>query len=210
MQWIKFFKNYNIPYYVYKLNKEDYILIYNHYPNTNKSIIILHGSIYVIKIFTNKETMPLAILNKNNIFTLEEKNINYKFYYKLVALEQTYIVSFQLTHFTKIKKNYYLLLKIIKSYNNTLTKYEIMNEILNQKYAKNKIIHLILFLCLEYGIIHKKQIYIPFRVSQRNLAVMTGTNKATINKVMKYICKNIPIKYSSKKNLYIKNIFRVN
>lgn len=31
-----------------------------------------------------------------------------------------------------------------------------MNEILSQKYAKNRITQLILFLCLEFGIISKK------------------------------------------------------
>nr|YP_009392773.1 global nitrogen transcriptional regulator [Bostrychia tenella]ARW61335.1 global nitrogen transcriptional regulator [Bostrychia tenella] len=207
MKWINFFANYSIPYYIYKIEKEDSILLNNSYKNVNKSIIIIHGSIYIIKIFINQEILPVAILGKNNIFTLKEKNVNYKFYYKLIALETTYLISFSLNN---LKNNYALLLNIIKSYNNTLEKYEVMNEIISQKYAKNRTVQLILFLCLEFGIVNKKEVYLPFKLSQRSLAIMSHTNKTTINKIIKYTWKKINIKYSNKKNVYIQNIFSVN
>lgn len=208
MKWINLFTKNSIKYCIYKLNKEDWIWIKNVY--TNNSLIILYGSIYITKTFTNQEIIPLAILNKDNIFTPQETNINYKFYYKLIALETTYLISFNITSLKNIRNENYFISNIIKSYKITLSKYESMNEILNQKNAKNRITQLILFLCLEFGTINKKQIYIPFKLSQKSLANMSNTNKNTVNKIIKCICDNIYVKYLKRKKIYIHNIFNIN
>nr|YP_009393608.1 global nitrogen transcriptional regulator [Bostrychia simpliciuscula]ARW62170.1 global nitrogen transcriptional regulator [Bostrychia simpliciuscula] len=199
MKWINFFANYNITYYVYKINKEDSILIYSSCKNINKSIVIIHGSIYITKNFTNQKKLILAILSKNDIFSLKSKSK--KFYYKLIALEETYFISFNLVDLKKFKSNDCFLFNIIISYENTLSKYEIMNEILSQKYAHNRVTQLILFLCLEFGIISKKKIYIPFKLSQKKLAIISNTSTVAINK---------NIKYYNKKSIYIQNIFNLN
>nr|YP_009397936.1 global nitrogen transcriptional regulator [Sonderella linearis]ARW67122.1 global nitrogen transcriptional regulator [Sonderella linearis] len=211
MKWINFFVNQNIPHYIYKLNKNDIIIINRINSYTEKSIIILYGSLYIINTFTNQEELPLTILNKNNIFDINNLNTNYRSYYQLIALEKTYIISFQFNHIKNIKEmDKYHLINIINSYQKTINKYETMNKILSHKYIKNRLIQLILFLFLEFGNIHGKQIYIPFKISQKNLAIITGTNKTTINKVMKYISKTLFINYAIKNTIHINDIYKIN
>nr|YP_009398341.1 global nitrogen transcriptional regulator [Thaumatella adunca]ARW67527.1 global nitrogen transcriptional regulator [Thaumatella adunca] len=208
MKWIKLFSNHKIPYYVYKLNKSDSIILCKKYNKKHKSLIILYGSIYVVKIFSNQEQIPIVILNKDNIFTnIEKQN---KSYYKLIALEKTYIATFQINIFQSRHINHSLTINIIKNYDKTLEKYEIMNEIINQKYLKNRVLQLILSICLQFGIIKNNKVYIPFKLSQDNIAAMTGTTKTTVNKIMKIIYKKKIIEYSNKKTISINYILNLN
>nr|QCI06569.1 global nitrogen transcriptional regulator [Erythroglossum lusitanicum] len=205
MQWINAFSNSQIKYYIYKLNKGDSI-IYNYYETYNKSLIILSGIIYIIKIFTNREIIPIAILNTNNIICLDNLYTTKQNYYKLTAFEQTYIISFnmnELKYESHICKS--LTSNIIKSYDLTLKKYELMNNILMQKNIQNRLIQIILFLSLEFGIVYQQKIIIPFTLSQKNLANITGSNKITINRIIHKLSKQMIIKYSLKK----KFIFRI-
>nr|YP_009396895.1 global nitrogen transcriptional regulator [Ophidocladus simpliciusculus]ARW66081.1 global nitrogen transcriptional regulator [Ophidocladus simpliciusculus] len=209
MKWITFLVNCNIKYYIYKLYKEDSIIIENNNHNA-KTLVILCGSTYLIKYFANAEFLPIAILSKDNIFNIITSSSNQKFYYKLTAIEKTYIIAFPQCALNKKQKSHVNFLEnIVKSYYKTLKKYEIMNEIINQKYLKNRTIQLLLSILLEFGIVKQNNIHIPFKVSNKNLAIMTGTNKTTISKIMKEIYKNLNIKYSSKKIMNIKNIFNI-
>nr|YP_009397530.1 global nitrogen transcriptional regulator [Dasyclonium flaccidum]ARW66716.1 global nitrogen transcriptional regulator [Dasyclonium flaccidum] len=211
MKWINFFTDYNIPYYVYKLNKEDAIIINNCRKNKDTSIIILYGSIYITKIFKENTIIPLVILNHNSIFHLKKKNIRTKFYYKITALEQSYIISFRLSHINNRRKiNRKITLGIINSYQITLNKYEVMNEIINQKYIKNKVVQLILLLCLDFGIINNTKVHIPFKISQKHLATMIGNNTNNINRVIQYLYQEKFLQYSNKKRICILNIFNNN
>lgn len=212
MKWINFFSNDNISYYTYKLNTEDSIIIHNSQFTKNQAIIILCGSIYIVKTFVNKETLPLVILKKNNILNFNSLKTKFKYYYKLTALEKTYILSFKIPYDSQNKKkiSYNLFISMMDSYNKTISQYEKMNEVMSHKYAKNRIIQLILLLCTEFGIVTKKQIQIPFKISQKSLATLSHTQKNNVNKTIKYLYHNTPIKYSNKKNIYIKNIYYIN
>nr|QCI05746.1 global nitrogen transcriptional regulator [Cryptopleura ramosa] len=204
MKWINEFSNSQIPYYIYKLNKGDTI-IYNCNSDYNKSLVILNGIIYLIKIFTNQEIIPLAILNTNHIINLNPFRINQQNYYKIIALEKTYIISFNINKL-KYNSNTYksLILNIMLSYELTIKQYEIMNCILMQKHIKDRLIQLILFLSLNFGIIHQKQIIIPFQLSQKNLGTIVGSNKITINKIINKLSQAMLIRYSLKKKSLLK------
>lgn len=196
MTWIHQFSNSHIPYYIYKLNKGDSVIHNNH----NESFIILYGLIYLMKIFTNQEIIPVGILNTNNIINVKSLSVNTQNYYKLIAFETTYLIHFKLKNMKYNKPIYKsLTFNIINSYELTLVKYEMMQNIIMQKYIKYRFIQLILFLALEFGIIHQTKIIIPFKISQQNIANIIGTNKITINKIIKYLSTKMLIKYSSKK-----------
>lgn len=205
MKWINFLKENKIPYYVYKLNQSDSIIIYNKNHNDNKFIIVLYGSIYTVKNFSNQEILPIAILNKNSIF-INTSN-NHKFYYTLTALEKTYLLTFQSNILNREDLSISLDINLVEIYKKTLKKYEIMNEIISQRYLENRIIQLILSMCIEFGVVKHEGIYIPFTLSQKDIATMTGTTKTTVNKIMQKMYKNGVIKYSNKKIIYIKDIF---
>nr|YP_009332625.1 global nitrogen transcriptional regulator [Membranoptera weeksiae]AHZ94639.1 global nitrogen transcriptional regulator [Membranoptera weeksiae] len=205
MKWINSFSNSHIPYYIYKLNKGDKIL-YNPNKIYNRSIIILHGVIYLFKIFQNKEIFPLAILKTNNIIDLEY-SYETQYYYTIIALDQAYLMSFSLLNIkNKIYIKKQILFNIIYGQKLTLKQYELMNQILRHKYIKYRILQLILLLSLEFGIIHKNKIIIPFSLSQKNISIIIGSNKITINQIMNYLSKKTIIKYSTKKIIHIENI----
>nr|YP_009326625.1 global nitrogen transcriptional regulator [Membranoptera platyphylla]AMJ16882.1 global nitrogen transcriptional regulator [Membranoptera platyphylla] len=208
MKWINSFSNSQIPYYIYKLNKGDKIL-YNPNKIYNRSIVILQGVIYLFKIFQNKEIFPLAILKTNNIIDLE-CSYETQHYYTIIALDQTYLMSFSLSDIkNKIYIKKQILLNIIYGQKITLKQYELMNQILRHKYIKYRILQLILLLSLEFGIIHENKIIIPFSLSQKNLSIIIGSNKITINQIMNYLSKKTIIKYSTKKIIHIENIFNL-
>lgn len=205
MQWINYFSTSKIPFYIYKLKKGDSI-IYKSNTKNNKSIIILHGIIYILKIFTNQEILTLGILNKGNIISYKQETQYH--YYNAVAMEETFILSFRLEDAIlnqNIKKN--LLQTIIQSHQSTLYKYEIMNSILAHKYTKHRIIQLILFLSTEFGLVEKNHIIIPFYLSQKTISIIIGSNRSTVNKIMHKLYQNNAISYSNQKYICIKNLF---
>nr|CRF40206.1 Global nitrogen transcriptional regulator [Laurencia snackeyi] len=194
MRWINLLNNSKIPYNIYKLNTNDSTIVCKKYNNQNYSTIILHGSIYIIKVFENKKTIPIVILNKNSLFNT--KDITNEFYYQLIALERTYILTVKIDNTNKLSSE--LMINIIESYRKTLNSYQIINETMNQKHRKNRVMQMILFLLFEFGIVNQKQIQLPFKVSQRNLAKITGTNKKTINQIINNISKKSHINYHKK------------
>nr|YP_009944679.1 global nitrogen transcriptional regulator [Osmundea sinicola]QFR99973.1 global nitrogen transcriptional regulator [Osmundea sinicola] len=200
MKWINSLNNSKVPYYIYKLNKNDSIIISYEYKNHNQLLIVLHGSVYILKNFGKKQVIPIVILNKNSIFSISY--LNNQFYYQFIALEKTYILIIKNYNIKQLDGQ--LMLNIIQSYQKTLSAYEIMNEAINQKYTKNKVIQIILLIFFQFGIINKKQIQLPFKISQKDLAIMTGTNKATLNKIIKEVSS---IEYTKKKSMQINNIF---
>nr|YP_010951625.1 Global nitrogen transcriptional regulator [Laurencia catarinensis]WMP12564.1 Global nitrogen transcriptional regulator [Laurencia catarinensis] len=203
MRWINLLNNCQIPYNIYKLNKNDSTIICKQYNNQNYLTIILHGSIYIIKIFENKKTIPIVILNKNSLFTTQD--INNQFYYQLIALEKTYILTVKIDNVDKLSSE--LMIKIIESYRKTLNSYQMINESMNQKHKNNRVIQMILFLLFKLGIVSKTQIQLPFKVSQKNLAKITGTNKKTINQIINSIKRKSITNNSKKKSIKINSIF---
>nr|YP_009392365.1 global nitrogen transcriptional regulator [Osmundaria fimbriata]ARW60927.1 global nitrogen transcriptional regulator [Osmundaria fimbriata] len=209
MKWIHFLINCNITYYIYKLNQEDTIIMDSCLPKINKMIIILYGSILCVKIFSNQEVLPIAILNNQNLFKIEELKSYNKFYYQLKALEKTYIITFNSENIYKKKIKKYLLTNILCSYENTLKQYEIMSEIISQKYIKKRIFQIILLLLLKFGKINQNRVYLPFKISYKNLASLTGTNKTTVGKIIKQMNRDKIIHYYKKKRICTYNIFNL-
>nr|WMP12353.1 Global nitrogen transcriptional regulator [Laurencia verruciformis] len=203
MKWINLLNNCKIPYNIYKLNKNDSTIICNRYNNQNHLTIILHGSIYIIKIFENKKAIPIVILNKNSLFNTTD--ISNRFYYQLIALDKTYILTVKIDNASELSSE--LMINIIESYKKTLNLYQIIHETMNHKHKKNRVIQMILFFLFEFGIVNQTQIQIPFKVSQKNLAKITGTNKKTVNQIINNIKKRSNITYSKKKSIQINNIF---
>jgi len=209
MKWLNYFSSAKIPYYVYKINKNDVIIINNDL-SIDQSIIILYGTIFLSKNFNNKRTFPVAILSTNNIIYLKSFQIHNQYYYRLIALDHSYLLSFSLNHLknnSTVKKE--LFFYIISAHQNTLIKYEMINSILVHKYAKYRLIQLILSLCLEFGIFNHKQIMIPFTLSQKNLTNIIKSNKMTINKLINGLRKKEIIQYSSKKIISLHKILNL-
>lgn len=209
MQWINTLNNYNIPYYIYKLNKGDKI-IYGNSITYSQSIIILYGTIYLFKTLNHHKIFPLAILHTNNIINLTNLYSDNKYYYKLIALENTYIISFNIKEIKpsiKLKTNIFL--RIIHSQQLTLKNYERMNLILKHRYIKYRIIQMILLLFLQFGVINNNSIYIPFHLSQKYLTIILGTNKTIVNQTIQQLIKKMIIKYSTKKIMYINNLSKL-
>uniref|UniRef100_UPI00300160AA global nitrogen transcriptional regulator n=1 Tax=Anunuuluaehu liula TaxID=3049639 RepID=UPI00300160AA len=207
MKWINQFTVSKIPFYVYKLNKGDSI-IYVQNKAQDTSIIIAHGSLYLLKIFTNKEILALGILNQKNIIhTLSEKPYCY---YKLIAIEVSFLISFKLIDLiSNDNSQTNLLINVIKASQTTLYKYEMMNNILVHKYTKNRVIQLILFLCKEFGLVKQNRIIIPFHISQLTISIITGSNRCTINKIMHRLYIRNAISYSNQKYIYVVDPFKL-
>ena len=209
MRWLNYFSSARIPYYIYKINKNDCVVI-NFLLGVEHAIIILYGAIFLCKIFNNQEAFPVSIFNTNDVLFIKSLQINSQCYYKLISLDTTYILSFSLNDLRNNNKiNHKLLFNIINSSKYTVRKYEIINHILINKYIKYRIIQLILFLCLEFGIIQNNKITIPFSVSQKNLAKITRSNTVAVNHIMNFLFKKQIIKYYSKKGICINNILNL-
>nr|YP_010985902.1 global nitrogen transcriptional regulator [Grateloupia asiatica]WOL36820.1 global nitrogen transcriptional regulator [Grateloupia asiatica] len=211
MQWVQQLSIQKIPFYIYKLNKHDCIL-YESSKNSQKSLIILHGIMYVLKVFTNNEITSTAILSENHIINIKSTTSHPKhYYYKAIAFETTYIISFQWQDITRQDKVSTLIFnQIIKSYENTIYRYEQMSHIMTHKYIKNRIVQLILFLCQEFGVVKKQEIIIPFEISQINIGNIVGSNKVTTNKIIKTLSNQSLIKYSKNKKIILKDPLSLN
>nr|ARW68388.1 global nitrogen transcriptional regulator [Chondria sp. (in: red algae)] len=208
MKWIHSLRNSKLPYYIYKLNKNDSVIIFEKHKNNNEFIIILYGTLYIIKIFKNEKTIPIVILDKNNIFK-SNKNNN-EFYYKLIALETTYILKTKIKT-TKIysKINIKLIDSIIESYNKTIKIYESIGEVIKQKQTNKRVIQNIFLMLLNFGIMKNKQIYLPFRLSQKHLSLISQTSEGTTSKIIKKTNIKWNIQYSTNKLIQTQDLFNL-
>jgi len=210
MKWIYNFSKTNINYYIYKLNNNDELLYKN---NEEKYLLVLKGTIAMLKCFNNKKTFFLTLLSNNQITYLNiTKNIynSGEYYYKFIAFDTTYLISFSYNIYKNTALNYNLVPYIIKSQNLTIKRYEIISYIFQQKYIKNKIISTILFLIIEFGVTCNQDICIPFRLEQKKLALLTGLNKMTINQVIKQLYQKKIIKYYKNRIICLSNISHLN
>lgn len=206
MEWIKNFSKTQIPYYIYKLNTNDSILYFNN-SIKNQYILVIEGVICVFKIFNNKKAFFIGILNKNHILNLATVNKNLSYYYEILALNKTYIISFSIN--TKYYSNNETFFNIIKGQTMTAKKYETINCILKQQYYKYKIIQTLLFLFIEFGTINNKHINLSFKLSQKKLALITGVNKNKISQIINLLANQKIIKFSSYKTIHVYNIWRL-
>lgn len=209
MKWIHYCSAYKIPFYIYKLQTGDAFIYKQKDIIEEEFRIILHGVIYLTKVFTNKEIVSLAILNVNDIISnITWNRSSTNTYYKAIALQKTYVISFtrknffQYNKFDPIAINY-----ITKIYQKTLYKYELMTSITTHKYVKYRLIQLILILCQEFGHVEQSNILIPFEISQITLGIITGSNKITINKIIRKLCNEMLINYKYGKHLNVSDPF---
>ncbi len=201
MKWTKFLITNQTPYYLHKIDKKDSVIIKT--VNTNQIIIVLAGTSYITERFTNKEILPLEILTQNSMFTINKLNRN--IYYEITPLETTYILNIEENIFQY--KNAYIPNKIKNNYSKEA--YKIINTIIKQKNITNRIIQLILLLLLHRGDIKGTNIHMPFQLSNKNIATLTGTSINTATKVMNKIYKTRIIKKFNKKLISISNVNHV-
>nr|QJH88370.1 ntcA [Pterocladia lucida] len=201
MKWLNQLSTSRISFYIYKLNQNDAIIYDDHLSN-KQYIIIIYGLLYLEKIFKNNESMCLAILTKNTLIQLNSKIMRRdQYYYKLVSLNTSYLISFYSSNLSiKNKKHINILININKSYYRTLLKYEKMIHILTHKYIKYRVIQLILLLAQEQGKITNNKITITTQITQSIIGSIVGSNKNTIHKIINYLKQNRIINYSNKKS----------
>nr|YP_009122314.1 NtcA-like transcriptional regulator [Vertebrata lanosa]AJH66072.1 NtcA-like transcriptional regulator [Vertebrata lanosa] len=202
MNWIIFFAVNNINYYVYKLEGKDSIILKNVKKNNLSAIIVLEGIITVVKIFQNREILPLAILDRNHIIGQRKSDEGY---YKITALNNTYLITLEesLLYQNQIKNSNKI--NIPKNYKKTLEKYEETIQIIKQKNTKNRITLFILFIFLRFGFVSKHKIVIQLELTKEYIAAMTGTSVNSVNKILRKI-NNITVDTKNKKTTYLLKI----
>lgn len=194
MNWIIFFTKNRISYYVYKLNQGDSIILHKRkYSNT---FIVLTGIISLVRVFCNREILPLAVLSNNDIITNHKnKRINCR----ITALKTTYIIK------VMNKKNVetFYEKRIIEYYEDTINRCEEIINLMNQQNKRRRILVFILLIFLRFGKIKQYSILIPFKLTKNCIAIMTATGINTVSKVVKkkYIDEKGKIKSISIKNL---------
>nr|WCH56410.1 global nitrogen transcriptional regulator [Hypnea sp.] len=205
MKWINFFLNFNIPFSIYKLHRDDSI-IFSKYIKFKRPMIMLYGIVYILKTFTNNTTKTIAILEAGNIIYINQIKDN-SCHYKISAITKTFLVSFKWQDLIKSKINPQIFKEFIKIYIKTKEKYEIMNTIMSHKYIQNRVIQLILIFGRDFGVINKSKVTIPYYISQNTVAIISGSNRTTINKILNYLYKYKIIQYSNDKKIIINKPF---
>ncbi|KAI0556486.1 Global nitrogen regulator (chloroplast) [Gracilaria domingensis] len=202
-KWKRLFFESEIPFYIYKLNKGD-SLIFKYQIKSKPLIIVFYGTVYVMKIFTNSESIFLAILTNKSIIDLNFNffDVNY-FYYKVVALENTYFIKFfwldYITHCQYLSTS----IKLLDLFRYTLRQYESSSYILIHKSIRYRVIQLLLLLCKDFGVLNNDYILIPFELSQKTISYITGSNPITVNKIMNFLIQQFFIKYIVKNKIII-------
>lgn len=203
MKWIHYLSNSKTQFNIYTLKAGDSVIRINQLYNNNK-LIILHGTLYIIKIFTNGEISLINIINQNCIIDIKDDILYKSSYYKIIALEKTYLLSLPLIELIYEKQNNRnLYINLIYSYQNTLKNYQAINIILKHIHIKNRIIQLFIFLFIEFGNITQNNIKIPFYITKNDIAIMVGTNLSTINKIIKNLENHNIIQYSNQRSLIL-------
>nr|YP_009773998.1 global nitrogen transcriptional regulator [Caulacanthus okamurae]QIZ74615.1 global nitrogen transcriptional regulator [Caulacanthus okamurae] len=201
MRWIKQFLKLEVPFYIYKLKQGDSII----YINNNESFIILHGTMYISKIFKNKTTTALGILEAGNIINNQVPPTNC--YYKTYAITDTFLLSFKWEQLINYKhyNNQQLYIQLLELHRLTIKKYEVMNTILSHKDVRNRVSQLILTLLNDTGIIQKTAVIIPYNISQSIVSDITGSTRSRINKILRSFHHKQIIEYTYDKRISTKH-----
>ena len=193
---------------MYKLNRNDSIIIYEKYWPKNNLLIVLYGTLYAMKIFKNKKKISTIILNRNKVFKAHLDHSDS--YYKLIALEKSYITNINIDNVQiKVPVSKKLLENVINSYKETIKIYETLNRIIQERQTSKRIIQNIFFILLHFGLIKNKQIYLPFKLSQKNLSFISQTSPGRTSKVIKKINQQCQIKHPTKISIEIKNLLNL-
>nr|YP_010198287.1 global nitrogen transcriptional regulator [Gracilaria ornata]UAD86703.1 global nitrogen transcriptional regulator [Gracilaria ornata] len=200
-KWKQLFFESEIPFYIYKLNKGD-SLVFKYQTKYKPLIIVFYGTVYIMKIFTNSESIFLAILTNKSIIDFNFFDSNY-IYYKVVALENTYFIK--LFWLDYIAHCHYLStsIKFLDLFRYTLRQYESSSYVLMHKSIRYRVVQLLLLLCKDFGVLNNNYVLIPFELSQKTISYITGSNPITVNKVVNFLIKRLFIKYIVKNKILI-------
>lgn len=204
IDWIHLFIESKIPFCAYKLGKGDSIIL-KKYGEYSLNAIILYGAVYTMKTFTNDESLLLAVLSAENIINsaIDYSDSEYA-YIEVIALQQTYFLSFSWTDFICQPSNSSVLsIELVSLFQNTLKQYQVSSCIMAHKYVRNRIIQLLLFICQEFGSINNIYIAIPFEMSYSIIGHIAGANQVTVGRVMNHLIEKFLVKYTSKRKLVI-------
>jgi len=155
----------------------------------------------ILKIFTNGENICMNLLYKKQIIPNIKSNIKQhnNYYYKIVAIKKTVIATIPSQVLNeRIKKNIACFQEFQIIYNKS--KNDIVN-ILVYKNTKKRVIQLLLTLSKNFGKIKPKYIIIPFHLSHKTIATITGSQRITISRIMYALKKKKLINYDNQKIL---------
>lgn len=183
-------EKYNISFNIIILEKNDCIL--SKLNKNTQLFYILNGFMQKLQIFTNNEAICLQLLENKDIIIDKKKDLLYykkiNYYYKVIALKRTIILTINRKEFIKKLEGNQDLLKIIKA--PQLNKHNIMLSIMAHKNTKKRLIQLLLILIKNFGIFTKSQLIIPMKLSHYDIATIIGCQRVTINKIMSQLKKN--------------------
>nr|YP_010196034.1 global nitrogen transcriptional regulator [Gracilaria bursa-pastoris]UAD83431.1 global nitrogen transcriptional regulator [Gracilaria bursa-pastoris] len=202
-KWKQLFFESEIPFYIYKLNKGD-SLIFKYQTKYKSLIIVFYGTVYIMKIFTNSESLFLAILTNKSIIDFNFFDSNYV-YYKVVALENTYFIKFFWLDYIVHCQYLSTSIKLLDLFRDTLRQYESSSYVLMHKSIRYRVFQLLLLLCKDFGVLNNNNNYvlIPFELSQKTISYIIGSNPITVNKVVSFLIKRMFIKYIVKNKILI-------
>nr|YP_009511138.1 global nitrogen transcriptional regulator [Hydropuntia rangiferina]AXI96811.1 global nitrogen transcriptional regulator [Hydropuntia rangiferina]UAD87491.1 global nitrogen transcriptional regulator [Hydropuntia rangiferina] len=186
---------------VYKLYKGD-TLIFKDDLKCNSLFIVFYGTVYVMKIFTNGESIFLSLLTSKSVINFSFSNSNY-IHHKIIALENTYLIKFFSVNAINSSSYFSNTINLFNLFSYTLGQYEISSYILVHKSIKYRIIQLLLLLCRQFGILNYNYVLIPFEISQKTLINITGGNINAVNRVMNDLVTNLLVKYISKNKILV-------
>ncbi len=200
MKWLAHLENNNIPFCIHILQKNDSIIIPKAITKSQTTYII-DGFMQILKIFTNGEKICIHLLYKKHIIPTIGINIkkNSNYYYKIVAITKTIIATIPSKLLNeKMKENIICFQEfqiIFNRRNNDIT------NILVYKNTKKRVIQLLITISKHFGKLKTKYIIIPFNLSHQTIAIITGSQRITINRIMYTLKKKRIINYDNQKIL---------
>nr|YP_009660563.1 global nitrogen transcriptional regulator [Corallina chilensis]QCS25511.1 global nitrogen transcriptional regulator [Corallina chilensis] len=209
MTWIEYLEYHNIPFNIYILNKNDCIMLNKKFSKP-QSMIILNGLMQLLQIFSNGETICTALLKQNNIISniLSNSPNTLTYYYKATAIIKTAIIvipSNKLNHINNVLAKQPFNLYIQESQHNNSHS---MIQILCHRNTKKRIIHLLLILSKNFGILKNHEIIIPFYISHNTISIITGSQRVNVTRIMNCLKNKTIISYN-KKNLIIHSLLQL-
>ena len=211
MKWLSNLEYYNIPFNIKIVNKNDCIIA-DRKINEHKIFYILDGFIQEMQVFTNGEIISLKLLYNNDSFKniqpdleLENLCLDVNYHHRFKALTNTILIVVNKKELIKQTNNGKYKANLIDDIENY--KKNEMLCVLSHRNTKKRLIQLLLILTKHFGVLTKNEIYIPFNISHSNIATIIGSQRITVNRIMKKFKPDIL--YYDDKQIIIFNIIRL-
>jgi len=210
MKWLVDLENFNISFNIKILQKNDYILA-NEERKNYKRVYILDGFIQKLQIFTNGEVTCLQLLYNNDQFNnikacnkKQKKIINY--YHQFKALKTSALIIIQEKEWVnKLQTHKQFTSKC--NYIQSNTNQDILS-ILSHKNIKKRLIQLLLILAEKFGVLANETIFIPINISHYTIAIIIGSQRITVNRIMNKLKRERLIYYDDRQ-ITIFNIIKL-